>query len=78
MRAAAPRHTRAQTQCVEAGDAGSFASGTREAALHAAAGRHANIVSLLDAFEHRSKGGRHAVLVTEAAGTNLQLVRRGV
>lgn len=55
-------------QCVEAGDTGSYLAGTREAALHAAAGRHPNLVPLLDAFEHRSRAGRHAVLVTEPAG----------
>lgn len=37
-------------QLVEAGDAASYAAGTREAALHAMAGRHPNIVPLLDAL----------------------------
>ena len=61
-------------QLVEAGDAASYAAGTREAALHAMAGRHPNVVPLLDAFEHRSPAGRHACLVLERCGSNLLYV----
>lgn len=61
-------------QLVEAGDAASYAAGTREAALHAMAGRHPNIVPLLDAFEHRSPAGRHACMVLERCGSNLLYV----
>eukprot|EP00879_Flechtneria_rotunda_P026981 GHRR01028835.1.p1 GENE.GHRR01028835.1~~GHRR01028835.1.p1 ORF type:complete len:298 (+),score=84.15 GHRR01028835.1:283-1176(+) len=60
---------------VEAGDQNSYLCGVREAALHALAGRHRHILSLLDAFEHRSRRGRHAAMVLEKAGTNMEVVR---
>lgn len=61
-------------QCMEAGDGTSYTAGMREAALHATAGRCPNIVSLLDAFEHRSSSGRHPVMVLERCGANLLVV----
>eukprot|EP00878_Enallax_costatus_P023824 GHUV01025376.1.p1 GENE.GHUV01025376.1~~GHUV01025376.1.p1 ORF type:complete len:537 (+),score=110.24 GHUV01025376.1:176-1786(+) len=63
-------------KCVEGGDATSYLAGSREAALHAQAGRHHNILQLLDAFEHRSKAGRHACMVLEKAGSNLYIVNQ--
>jgi hypothetical protein len=64
-------------QCFEAGDAATYAAGVREAAVWAAAGRHPNLRALLDAFEHRSAAGRHAVLVAQALdGTPLAEVSR--
>jgi serine/threonine protein kinase len=63
-------------QVVEAGDATSYAAGAREAAVHALAGRHPNVVSLLDAFEHRSSKGRHAAMVLEQCGSSLDFVSR--
>jgi len=59
---------------MEAGDGTSYIAGMREAALHATAGRCPNIVSLLDAFEHRSSSGRHPVMVLERCGANLLVV----
>lgn len=61
-------------KCMEAGDGTSYIAGMREAALHATAGRCPNIVSLLDAFEHRSSSGRHPVMVLERCGANLLVV----
>jgi hypothetical protein len=52
-------------QVTNATDAVSYTAGTREAALHALAGRHPHIVPLLDAFEHRTAAGRHACMVME-------------
>ncbi|KAF6255788.1 hypothetical protein COO60DRAFT_1461993 [Scenedesmus sp. NREL 46B-D3] len=60
---------------MEPGDSVSYTAGTREAALHAMAGRHANIVPLLDAFEHRTAAGRHACMVLERQGSPLDYVR---
>jgi hypothetical protein len=59
---------------MEPGDAVSYTAGTREASLHALAGRHANIVPLLDAFEHRTAAGRHACMVLERQGSPLDYV----
>ncbi|WIA21033.1 hypothetical protein OEZ85_005361 [Tetradesmus obliquus] len=58
----------------DAADAVSYTAGTREAALHAMAGRHPNIVPLLDAFEHRSAAGRHACMVLQREGSALDYV----
>jgi hypothetical protein len=61
-------------QVMEPGDAVSYTAGTREASLHALAGRHPNIVPLLDAFEHRTAAGRHACMVLERQGSPLDYV----
>jgi hypothetical protein len=61
-------------QVMEPGDAVSYTAGSREAALHALAGRCAHIVPLLDAFEHRTAAGRHACMVLERQGSPLDYV----
>lgn len=53
---------------MESGDFPTFSAGTREAAAHAAAGRHPHIAELLATFEHRSKAGRHACMVSPLGG----------
>jgi hypothetical protein len=61
-------------QVTNATDAASYTAGTREAALHALAGRHVSVVPLLDAFEHRTAAGRHACMVLERQGSPLDYV----
>jgi hypothetical protein len=61
-------------QVTSTADASSYTAGSREAALHALAGRCAHIVPLLDAFEHRTAAGRHACMVLERQGSPLEYV----
>lgn len=58
-------------QVNEAGDPYHYTSAVKSASLHALAGQHHNILKLLDVCEHRTHKGRHAVVVTERAGSTL-------